>query len=173
MSKPTGRPNGRPPLYTKELADSILFRICEGESLRAITREEEMPNFSTVYRWILDDEDGFCNRYASAREIQAANYAEQALEESESALDVASGAPGTGEAGARVMAKKLHIDSLKWIAGKLDSPKWGHKTATEISGPDGGAIPTSKVIELTPELEAKLDLINQVSSGMKKPEGIE
>ena len=174
MSKPTGRPNGRPPLYTRELSDTILFRICEGESLRAITKEDDMPNFSTVYKWILDDEDDFTNRYASAREIQAANYAEQALEESESALDVASGAPGTGEAGARVMAKKLHIDSLKWIAGKLDSPKWGHKTSTELTGKDGGPMQTVTVpMELTPELQAELDKIKTVNGGMKKPEGIE
>jgi len=174
MSKPTGKPNGRPPLYNRELADTILFRICEGESLRAITREVDMPNFSTVYKWILDDEDDFTNRYASAREIQAANYAEQALEESESALNVAKGAPGTGEAGARVMAKKLHIDSLKWIAGKLDSPKWGHKTSTELTGKDGGAIKTeSAPMELTPELQAELDKIKTVSAGMKRPEGIE
>lgn len=174
MSKPTGKPNGRPPLYNRKLADTILFRICEGESLRAITKEVDMPNFSTVYRWILDDEDDFCNRYASARQIQAANYAEQALEESEGAISVANGDPGTGEAGARVMAKKLHIDSLKWIAGKLDSPKWGHKTTTELTGADGGAIKTeSAPIELTDDLKAHLDMINGVRAGMKKPEGVE
>ena len=174
MSKPTGKPNGRPPIYTPQLAESILLRMCEGESLRAITREPAMPNFSTVYKWILDDENGFTNQYARAREIQAANYAEQVLAESENALGVASGAPGTGEAGARVMAKKLHIDSLKWIAGKLDSPKWGHKTSTEISGPEGGAIQTeTKTIDITPELQTELDKILLVNQGMKKPEGIE
>jgi hypothetical protein len=133
-----------------------------------------MPNFSTVYKWILDDENGFTKQYACAREIQAANYAEQALEESESALDVASGAPGTGEAGARVMAKKLHIDSLKWIAGKLDSPKWGHKTSTELTGKDGGPMQTvTAPMELTDELKAELDKINLVTAGMTKPEGVE
>ena len=71
------------------------------------------------------------------------------------------------------MAKKLHIDSLKWIAGKLDSPKGGHKTATELTGKDGGPIQTAAPIELTPELRAELDKLNLVSQGMKKPEGIE
>jgi hypothetical protein len=172
--KPTGKPTGRPPVYTQELADTILFRMCEGESLRAITRDDDMPHFQTVYRWVLKDEDGFRDQYASARVIQASLYAEQVLEESVAALGVANGEPGTGEAGARVMAKKLHIDSLKWMAGKLDSPKWGNKTMTELSGPDGGAIQTeTKTLELTPELQIELDKINQVSQGMVKPEGIE
>ena len=165
---------GRPPIYTKELADTILFRICEGESLRAITREDDMPNFSTVYKWVLDDEDGFTKRYASAREVQAANYAEWVIEISEEAFKVAEGKPGTGEAGAKVMAKKVLADNVKWIAGKLDSPKWGHKTSTELTGKDGGAIKTeSAPMELTPELQAELDKIKTVSAGMKKPEGIE
>ena len=165
---------GRPPIYTPELADEILLRLCDGESLRSITRDEGMPNFSTVYRWILKDEDGFSKQYARAREIQAANYADQVIEESINALGVATGEPGTGEAGARVMAKKLHVDSLKWVAGKLDSPKWGHKTATEISGPDGGAIKTeTKQYELTDELKAELHKIADVSANMVKPEGLD
>lgn len=164
---------GRPPIYTKELADTILFRICEGESLRAITREVDMPNFSTVYKWILDDEGGFTNQYASARQIQAANYADRVIEISEEAFGVATGAPGTGEASAKVAAKKLLADNIKWMAGKLDSPKWGHKTSTELTGKDGGPIQTAAPIELTPELQAELDKINLVSQGMKKPKGIE
>jgi len=165
---------GRPPSYNPELAQTILLRMCEGESLRSITREDAMPSFTTVHKWVITNEDGFTEHYARAREIQAANYAEQVVEESINALVVATGEPGTGEAGARVMAKKLHIDSLKWIAGKLDSPKWGHKTATEISGPDGGAIQTeTNQIELTDELKAELHKIADISANMVKPSGLD
>jgi hypothetical protein len=172
--KPNQNNRGQKPLYSRELADTILFRLCEGESLRAITKEEAMPHHSTVYKWIMDDEDDFSARYARTRVIQASFYADQILEESVNALGVATGAPGTGEAGARVMAKKLHIDSLKWMAGKLDSPKWGHKTTTELSGPDGGAIKTeSAEVQLSDELRDELHKIHGITEKMEKPSGIE
>lgn len=167
---------GRPSSYTPEIADEILHRLCDGESLRAITKDAHIPCFQTVYRWILDDDadHDFRERYARAREIQAANYADQVIDASRDAFSVATGEPGTGEAGARVMAKKVLADNLKWAAGKLDSPKWGHKTSTEISGPYGGAIKTeTKQIELTPELQAELDKINAVSVSMVKPDGLD
>lgn len=172
--KPEKRKKGRPSSYTPELAEEILARLCDGESLKSITNDSHTPHFSTVYKWLFDDVDGFADRYARARQIQAANIADQAIQVSREAFEVASGAPGTGEAGARVQAKKVLADNLKWMAGKLDSPKWGHKTTSEISGPDGGAIKTeSKTLELTPELQAELDKINLVNQSMVRPEGIE
>jgi hypothetical protein len=173
MSKPTGKPNGRPPVYTEALADEICERIANGESKLSICKDSHIPNYSTISKWELDDVDGFSAKYARARDIQGEYYADRAIVESEDALGVASGAPGTGEAGARVMAKKILADNLKWRAGTLNG-KYSNRVKQEISGPDGGAIQTeTKTLELTPELQIELDKINQVSQGMVKPEGLE
>jgi hypothetical protein len=173
MSKPTGRPNGRPPIYTKELADSFLLELCSTRTMTDICNDEGMPSISVVSKWIITDEDGFKAKYASARKVQAAIYADETVTIARSALAKAVGAPGTGIAGARVQACKLEIDALKWHSSKLDSSTWGHKTSTELTGKDGGPIQTAAPMELTDELKAELDKINLVTAGMRKPEGIE
>jgi hypothetical protein len=172
--KPTGKPTGRPPIYTQELADEFLLKLCSTRTMTDICNDEDMPSISVVSKWIITDEDGFKAKYACARKVQAAIYADERLTIARSALDKAVGAPGTGIAGARVQACKLEMDALGFMASKLDSSTWGHKTQTELSGPDGGAIQTeTKKLELTPELQIELDKINLVNAGMKKPDKID
>jgi hypothetical protein len=171
MSRPNQR--GQTPCYSVEIADEICERIANGESKLAICKEDHMPNYSTVSKWELDDVDDFSAKYARARDIQGEYYADKVIEVSEEALGVANGDPGTGEAGARVMAKKILADNIKWRAGTLNG-KYSNKIKQELSGPDGGAIKTeSEPMKLTPELKAELEKINIVTAGMKKPEGIE
>ena len=56
-------------LYTPALADAICKRIAEGESLRAICRDPDMPSEGTVRDWAREDRDGFGARYRLAREL--------------------------------------------------------------------------------------------------------
>lgn len=64
--------------YTQELADEIVARISDGETLRAICREEHMPAWRTVYDWIASNQD-FSTRIARARDLGFDAIAEQAL----------------------------------------------------------------------------------------------
>ncbi len=67
----TGRGmTGRPSTYSQEIADEVCRRLAGGESLRAICRDEGIPDESTVRLWALDDRDGFAAQYARAREVQ-------------------------------------------------------------------------------------------------------
>ena len=61
---------GRPSDFTQELADVICERIADGESLRAICTDDNMPSTSTVCRWLAKDRE-FQEQYAHARELQA------------------------------------------------------------------------------------------------------
>ena len=42
---------GRPSKYSPALADEICRRLAEGESFARICRDEDMPDFSTIWRW--------------------------------------------------------------------------------------------------------------------------
>src|SRR5271168_2032411 len=65
-------PIGRPSLFTTELGDEICNRIADGESLRAICENADMPHKATVFRWLLAEQHkDFCNQYIRARDIQA------------------------------------------------------------------------------------------------------
>ena len=69
---------GRPTIFSQELADEICERLADGESLKGICASPEMPNRSTVFRWLASNKD-FCDTYARAREAQADVLADEIL----------------------------------------------------------------------------------------------
>jgi hypothetical protein len=65
--------------YTSGLAEIICQRLADGESLRRICQDDDMPNRSTVFDW-LDRIEGFQAAYDAAHERQGHLMAELALE---------------------------------------------------------------------------------------------
>lgn len=61
-------PRGRPTSYTLRVADEIVDRLCGGEPLAQICRDEHMPALRTVYDW-QDANEEFSARIARAREV--------------------------------------------------------------------------------------------------------
>ena len=64
-----GKPTGRPSSYSDAVALVICERLAEGESLKTICEDENMPARTTVYKWIVEDTDGFADKYARARDV--------------------------------------------------------------------------------------------------------
>lgn len=122
---------GRPSEFTQEIADAICERIAEGESLRTICRDDEMPNRSTVFRWLAARPE-FSDQYARAREAQAEALFEDMLEIAD---DASGDTKIVGRDGEErevcdtefVQRSKLRIDTRKWMAGKLAPKKYGEK----------------------------------------------
>ncbi|SOE49113.1 terminase small subunit-like protein [Orrella dioscoreae] len=77
--KPAKAPRGRASTYREEVADQIVWRLAEGETLRDICRSEGMPAWRTVYDW-LDAHPEFAARFARARDLGCDAIAEQTLE---------------------------------------------------------------------------------------------
>lgn len=69
---------GRPSKRTPELIDEICERLCMGEPLAAICRDEHMPHRSTVSDWAASDEE-VSRRIARAREEGEEFIAEECL----------------------------------------------------------------------------------------------
>jgi hypothetical protein len=122
----------RPSEYSQETADAICERLINGESLRTICKDEDMPAISTVFRWLSLDK-AFSEQYARARDEQADTIADEILA-------IADGAEDAQKA-------RLQVDVRKWYAGKLRPKKYGEKVTQEVSGPDGGPILTTTRIE--------------------------
>ncbi|MXO67779.1 terminase small subunit protein [Altererythrobacter marinus] len=121
----------RPTIFDQELADKILDRISDGESLRKICCEDDMPGQTTVYRWLRQDEE-FRQQYASARELQADTLFDETLDIADDATNdwmVRYGkedeAPGWKENGEAIRRSQLRIDTRKWIAGQLRPKVYG------------------------------------------------
>lgn len=132
--------SGRPSLYTAELADRICARLAEGESLRAICRDDGMPCASTVFAW-LDADEFFRSKYARAREVQAEMLADELREIADDGQNDwmerknADGeCIGWAENGEALRRSQLRVATRQWIASKMLPKKYGDKQQVEHSG---------------------------------------
>ena len=118
--------------YSQEVADAICERLVNGESMRTICKDEDMPAVSTVFRW-LTMVPAFSEQYARARDEQADTLADEILAIADTAEDA--------------QKARLQVDVRKWYAGKLRPKKYGEKVTQEVSGPDGTPIQSVTRIE--------------------------
>jgi hypothetical protein len=68
-ARETGQPprGGHPTVYTAELARRLLLQLGRGRTLTDVCRDDGMPCHATVRNWVLEDREGFANRYLAAR----------------------------------------------------------------------------------------------------------
>lgn len=108
--------------FSQELFDRICERIANGESLRAICADKDMPSKTNVLRWTVQD-DALRDQYARAREAQADHFADQIVEIADIEED-----PNRA---------RVRIDARKWAAGKMRPKVYGDKVDLTHSAPDG------------------------------------
>lgn len=109
--------------FSQDTFDKICERIADGESLRRICADDDMPNKATVFRWLGADEK-LSDQYARARDAQADSLFDDCL----SIADQYDASEKTEEGGTdHIQRAKLRIDTRKWMAGKLRPKKYGDK----------------------------------------------
>ena len=105
------------------VAARIFERLADGESLRAVCRDEGMPSRTAVLRWIEVDE-AFASAYARARDHQA-----DALDDEMADVMAEVRAGRMDPAAARVL-----LSGLQWRASKLAPRRYGERLALLHSG---------------------------------------
>lgn len=138
----------RPSKFSQAVADTICLRIAEGESLRAICSDDDLPVCSTVFKW-LNERKEFAEQYARAREEQADFYAEQIIEIADEEVTMVKRSKHSGGAPeddtednevevafdpTAVARNRLRVDARKWYASKVAPKKYGDKLA--VGGAD-------------------------------------
>lgn len=131
------RGRGRPSIYSDELAKEICDMIAEGKSLAEICMMDHMPNYSTVTHWTLVRPD-FSTLYSRARRKQQDSLFDSMLQV---ARDKDLGAD----------ERRVQLDTIKWVLGKMAPKKYGDKQHLEVGGTDGGPITTLDLSKLTHE----------------------
>jgi hypothetical protein len=131
---------GRPvePVPQSEI-EEICQWISEGKTLRDYCRQDGKPHYSTIYAWLLKD-DEFAQRFAQARDIGADVIAEEAL----SILDemperVVSATSNSIDSGYVSWQKARAEFRLKLLA-KWNPKKYGDKVDLKHSGSVGLSI---------------------------------
>lgn len=120
--------------YTDEIGEIICGRLAEGESIRTICKDPDLPSHPTIFKW-LDKHPEFAARYARARTLQA----DKLFDEIEAIADSQEGdviiVDGKEMVNYDAIARaKLRIDTRKWMAGKLRPSKYGEKLEVEHAG---------------------------------------
>lgn len=116
---------------------TICGRIANGESLRQIADDKDMPAASTVFVW-LNEDAAFAEQYARAREAQADAIFDEILLIADDGRndwmerkDQEDANMGWRENGEALNRSRLRIDARKWMAGKLRPKKYGDKIELE------------------------------------------
>ena len=149
---------GRPTEFNNEIGSKILNRISDGESVRKICEDADMPAKSTIFKWLLDNK-GFSDQYTKAKQEQAELLADEIVEISDTGKNdwMKKNHPDNegyvinGEAIAR---SRLRVDARKWVAARLLPKKYGDKIENVISNKDGETFKTSSMTDK--ELNARL-----------------
>jgi hypothetical protein len=128
---------GRPSIYTQELATKITSRMCQGESLRSICRDADMPAISTVMLWVAEDREGFSEQYAKGCEARAHYWADEILDIADDGSNDYMERNGVEMQNSEAIARsRLRVDTRKWLLSKM-LPKYSDKpveTSTETLG---------------------------------------
>lgn len=133
---------GRPSIFSPELALLICSRLAEGESMRSVCRDENMPCTATVFGWLAKD-TAFLEQYTRACEARTNAMAEEILEiaDDSSGDEVRDPETGSIKMDAEFVARsRVRIDTRKWLMARMAPKKYGDKVTQEHSGPGGGPI---------------------------------
>ena len=135
------------PVFDPEIANIILERLADGETLNEICRTPGMPKPRTVRRWSLNNEE-FAPLYARARELGYMAMADDLIEVASDGRNdwMARQMAGADDDdpskvawqvnGEHVSRSRLRVDTMKWTLSKALPRIYGDKLA--LTDADGG-----------------------------------
>ncbi len=132
-------PAGRPSIRTQEIDDQIISRLAEGETLRGICKDANLPAASTVLGWV-DADPSFSERYARARRSGLDVIAEEIIDIADDSTrdyvktDIGDGVVDERFDSEHVQRSRLRVDSRKWLLSKLRPDKYGDRIENVLSG---------------------------------------
>lgn len=137
--------------YTQKEKDKIINTICdrisEGESLRSVLLDKDMPSSKTFYEWIDKNEEKI-KQYARATEDRSDKIFDEIMEIADKqGVDEITLEDGRTITNHNVINRsRLQVDARKWILSKLNPKKYGDKLEVETT------IKT-KLLELPPDFD--------------------
>jgi hypothetical protein len=122
--------------YTDELSNEIVERLCNGEPLRQICRDDHMPSWRSVYNWIKEKEE-FASRIAHARDLGYDAIAEDCLsiaDNQEEGTKTVTDHNGTKiETPDMIAHRKLKIETRLKLLSKWNPKKYGDRINTDLT----------------------------------------
>lgn len=117
-----------------KIFETVFTEIINGRAVRNILKDEGMPNATTFFQWLSEDEEKN-KQYARACELRAEAIFDEILEiaddKSQDELHTENAIIQNSEF---IQRSRVRIDARKWVASKLNPKKFGDKIQTEHSG---------------------------------------
>jgi len=146
--KKTKDKRGRPTTFEEATGHKIIERMANGESLRAICRDEDMPHEATVRGWVIDggemdDSDprhSFSTQYARAEQMRAMKWADEIVDIADDGTnDFVKSQNADGKDISvldqeHVQRSRLRVDTRKWIVAKMLPKVYGDKMKIDAEG---------------------------------------
>jgi hypothetical protein len=125
--------------YSIEDKENIFNEICDkiqkGRSLRSIIKDDGMPDLSTFYVWLKEDDEK-SKHYAYATEARAEMIFEDILAIADKSDDDIiideNGIPQTNHD--VINRSRIRIDARKWMLSKMIPKKYGDRTDITSGG---------------------------------------
>lgn len=116
----------------EEIFKEVFDRMGQGESLRSILSNKDMPHRDTFYVW-LDADKSKSDRYAHAMQERADAIFEEIIDiADENNADVYVNDLGEAKIdGNNIQRSRLRVDARKWVVSKLNPKKYGNKEFIE------------------------------------------
>jgi hypothetical protein len=148
-----GGRNGSQPVYSESLADEILDRLSDGESLEAICSSPGMPAPSAVRKWARKNPAGFGAEYARARSFGHELMADEIIQIGDNPC-LFNGIPDN----VLVQRARLMSENRKWLLSKLLPRQFGDKVTQELTGdPDRPLVTMIQLVPVAPKRLPKPD----------------
>lgn len=157
--------------YSSKQIETIFNTICErieeGESLRSVLRDEDMPSSRTFFKWI-DSDESKVKQYARATDMRADAIFDEMFDISDTPLEgitLTEKETGTEiKRGDMLGHRRLQVDTRKWALSKMNPKKYGDKIGLEHSG----EIATDDLSKYsTEELKQRYKLMHNIESKNK------
>lgn len=119
----TKRKPGRPSTFTPKIGEAICEGLIAGKPMRSILAKPGMPKARTVLDWLESDSE-FARMYARARAMAAHGWACEIVHLADQAK---------GKSGDEIQARRLMVDTRKWVISKLLPKVYGERLQHDFS----------------------------------------
>jgi hypothetical protein len=114
------------------MIEAICERLANGETLKSICSDVDMPNYVTVWRWEQEDAE-FCKLSARAREAGTHHMADDCIQIADNpSIDPAD--------------KRVRIDTRIRLIGKWNAKRYGDSTQIKHADADGNKLSVGNVL---------------------------
>lgn len=142
-------------MWSPETKARVLERIAAGESVRQICRDEGMPSWTAIARWLKEDAS-FREQYVRAKEDGAEAMADDILEIADNASNDwmernDKDNPGWVFNGEAARRSQIRIDARKWLLAKTQPKKYGDKVETVHSGEVSHKVSRIELVPMVPK----------------------